>query len=62
MWHISDSQDQILPLAFRFRSLEPCKLFPLRLEVGGRVLLGGVSVFVLRTGVQGLGLMTLLTM
>jgi len=32
MWHMQDSRGQILALAFRKRSLEPFKLFPLRSE------------------------------
>ena len=32
IWHISDSQDQILALAFSEKSSKHFKLFPLRLE------------------------------
>jgi len=41
-WHIQDSQDQILALAFRYKSLKPFKMFPFRSEVAFEWFRGGL--------------------
>ena len=41
MWHIQDSQGQILALPFRFKSVKPFKVFPLRSKAERGVKGGG---------------------
>ena len=41
IWHIQDSQGQILALALRHKSFKPSKLFPLRSEAGMFALISG---------------------
>ena len=37
IWRTHDSQGQILPSAFRLKSLKPCEVFPLRSEAVGPI-------------------------